>query len=50
MRARDDPLLRLVESFFRDHLQRMCGVSPHTVRSYRDTRSEERRVGKECRL
>jgi site-specific recombinase XerD len=37
MRQRNDPLFRLVESFFRDHLQRMCGVSPHTVRSYRDT-------------
>lgn len=31
-----DRLLPLVESFFREHLQRMCGASPHTVRSYRD--------------
>jgi site-specific recombinase XerD len=34
--VKPDPLLRLVESFFRDHLQRMCGASPHTVRAYRD--------------
>lgn len=33
---KQDPLLRLVESFFRDHLQRMCGASPHTIRAYRD--------------
>jgi len=26
----------LVESFFLEHLQRMCGASPHTVRAYRD--------------
>jgi site-specific recombinase XerD len=31
-----DTLLPLVESFFREHLQRMRGVSSHTVRSYRD--------------
>lgn len=31
-----DRLLPLVESFFREHLQKMCGASPHTVRSYRD--------------
>jgi site-specific recombinase XerD len=31
-----DRLLPLVESFFREHLQRMCGASPHTVRAYRD--------------
>lgn len=30
-------LLPLVESFFRDHLARMRGASPHTVRAYRDT-------------
>lgn len=30
------PLFRLVESFFRDHLQRMRGASAHTVRAYRD--------------
>lgn len=32
-----DPLLRLVESFFREHLQRVRGASPHTVLSYRDS-------------
>src|SRR5580658_467290 len=31
-----DRLLTLVESFFQDHLKRMCGASPHTVRAYRD--------------
>lgn len=36
-RSRANSLLFLVESFFRDHLQRMCGASPHTVRAYRDT-------------
>ncbi|MGH9641374.1 MAG: tyrosine-type recombinase/integrase [Terriglobales bacterium] len=30
-------LLPLVGSYFRDHLQRARGASPHTVRSYRDT-------------
>lgn len=30
-------LLPLVESFFREHLTRMRGASPHTVRAYRDT-------------
>lgn len=34
--ATKDRLLPLVESFFREHLQRMCGASPHTIRSYRD--------------
>lgn len=34
---RQDPLLRLVENFFGDYLQRLCGASPHTVRAYRDT-------------
>ena len=34
--AAKDRLLPLVESFFREHLQRMCGASPHTVRAYRD--------------
>jgi integrase/recombinase XerD len=29
-----DPLLRLVESYFRDHLQRVRGASIHTVRAY----------------
>lgn len=31
-----DRLLPLVESFFREHLQRIRGASPHTVRAYRD--------------
>jgi hypothetical protein len=35
-RATNDRLLPLVESFFRDHLQRMSGASAHTVRAYRD--------------
>lgn len=30
-------LFPLVESFFRDHLIRARGASPHTVRAYRDT-------------
>ncbi len=29
-------LLPLVESFFQEHLKRMCGASPHTIRGYRD--------------
>jgi site-specific recombinase XerD len=29
-------LLPLVESFFQEHLKRMCGSSPHTIRGYRD--------------
>jgi site-specific recombinase XerD len=37
MTSRSDPLLRLVESFFRDYLQRVRGVSPHTTASYGDT-------------
>lgn len=37
MRQRKDQLLSLVASFFREHLQRLCGASAHTVRSYRDT-------------
>ncbi len=35
-RAKANQLLRLVESFFREHLERMRGVSPHTIRAYRD--------------
>lgn len=31
---RIDPLLRLVESYFREHLERVRGASPHTVRAY----------------
>lgn len=32
-----DALLNLVESFFREHLQRVRGASPHTVLAYRDS-------------
>lgn len=34
-----DPLLRLVESFFGEHLQRVRGASSHTVLAYRDSLS-----------
>jgi len=34
---RTDELLRLTQSFFREHLERTCGASTHTVRAYRDT-------------
>lgn len=37
MKAREASLLSLVESFFRDHLQRLSGASPHTVRAYGET-------------
>lgn len=33
MRTRD-PLLSLVESYFNDHLRRVRGASPHTIRAY----------------
>lgn len=36
-RHANNPLPHLVESFFRDHLQRARGASPHTVRAYCDT-------------
>jgi site-specific recombinase XerD len=36
-RPANNPLPHLVESFFRDDLQRTRGASPHTVRAYRDT-------------
>lgn len=36
-RKAEDPLLRLVESFFGQHLQRVRGASPHTVLAYRDS-------------
>jgi integrase/recombinase XerD len=36
-RSVNGTLLTLVESFFREYLQRMRGASPHTVRSYRDS-------------
>lgn len=35
--GRKDRLLQQVESFFREHLQRMRGASRHTVFSYRDS-------------
>ena len=34
---RTSTLLTLVGSYFRDHLTRARGASPHTLRSYRDT-------------
>ena len=34
---RASTLLALVGSYFRDHLIRARGASPHTLRSYRDT-------------
>ena len=36
-RSSQNRLPRLVQSFFRDHLQRVRGASPHTIRAYRDT-------------
>ena len=36
-RSANEALLTLVESFFREYLQRMRGVSAHTLRSYRDS-------------
>lgn len=36
MRDSMDSLLALVQSFFSDHLRRVRGASPHTVRAYRD--------------
>lgn len=33
---RRDELLPLTQSFFREHLERTCGASAHTVRAYRD--------------
>ncbi|MHC4435313.1 MAG: tyrosine-type recombinase/integrase, partial [Planctomycetota bacterium] len=36
-RRNRDQLLQLVESFFRDHLQRTRGASRHTVFAYRDS-------------
>jgi site-specific recombinase XerD len=37
MTSKPDRLLRLVESFFRDYLAKTRGVSPHTIKAYRDT-------------
>lgn len=36
MKSSKDPLFPLVESFFRDYLQRVRGASRHTVLAYRD--------------
>jgi len=36
-RQKNNKLLSLVESFFRDHLESSCGASHHTIRAYRDT-------------
>src|SRR5690606_35688945 len=36
MKSSKDPLFPLVESFFRDYLQRVRGTSRHTVLAYRD--------------
>ena len=33
-RSAKDPLLRLVESYFDDHLRRVRGASRHTLRAY----------------
>jgi len=35
-RQKAPELLSLVESFFRNHLERLRGASPHTIRAYRD--------------
>ena len=37
MKAATPSLLYLLESFFQQYLRQACGVSPHTVRAYRDT-------------
>jgi site-specific recombinase XerC len=37
MKSKSNPLLSLVESFFRDYLSKMRGASPHTVKAYRDS-------------
>jgi len=37
MRSSPDPLLRFIQSFFREHLQRVRGASPNTIIAYRDT-------------
>lgn len=34
---RSGELLSLTQSFFREHLERTCGASAHTVRAYRDS-------------
>lgn len=36
-RQANNPLPHLIESFFREHLQRARGASHHTLRAYRDT-------------
>jgi site-specific recombinase XerD len=37
MRSKSNPLLSLVESFFRDYLSKMRGASPHTIKAYQDS-------------
>lgn len=37
MKSKSNPLLSLVESFFRDYLSKLRGASPHTVKAYRDS-------------
>jgi integrase/recombinase XerD len=37
MKSKSNPLLSLVESFFRDYLSKMRGASPHTIKAYRDS-------------
>ena len=34
MSRKTDPLLRLVQSYFHDHLRRIRGASEHTIRAY----------------
>jgi site-specific recombinase XerD len=36
-RERQNDLLTLVQSFFRNYLEGMRGASHHTIRAYRDT-------------
>ena len=36
MNSKTNPLLRIIESFFREYLTKMRGASPHTVKTYRD--------------
>lgn len=36
-KAKKNTLPGFVESYFHEHLRRVCGASPHTIRAYRDT-------------
>ena len=36
-RPKQNDLLTLLQSFFRDYLERVRGASNHTIRAYRDT-------------